>query len=350
MKTKNLSKCISAMLAAALLLFALGTQALADVIHTVKAGDWLSKIAITYGVTVDQLMKNNSLTSDLILVGQKLIISADTKYVVKKGDSLWLIASWHGTTVEKLKARNNLKSDLIDIGQVLYIPSGAKSPAPSVQAPTPAPGSPSKAVTSWPSVTYTVQSGDTLGGIAKKYGTTVDALMKYNYMDPGEWLNAGQKAAINGYAPRNFAATPWESSSPRSVGKLVDWFLDGKYLIKRNDVFLVTDVATGLQIKLKMMGGANHSDVEPLTAEETARMKQLFPAWSWTPRPVVIFHKGINFAASLSGMPHSTDTIGGNNVTGHFDLYLSGSKSHGEGVSQAYVKQHLDNVLIAAGK
>ena len=60
MKTKNLSKCISAMLAAALLLFALGTQALADVIHTVKAGDWLSKIAITYGVTVDQLMKNNS--------------------------------------------------------------------------------------------------------------------------------------------------------------------------------------------------------------------------------------------------------------------------------------------------
>ena len=168
-------------------------------------------------------------------------------------------------------------------------------------------------------------------------------------MDPGEWLNAGQKIAINGYAPRNFAVTPGESSSPKSVGKIVDWFLDGKYLIKRNDVFLVTDVATGLQIKLKMMGGVNHSDVEPLTSDETAKMRKLFPTWNWTPRPVVIFHKGINFAASLSGMPHSFDTIS-NNVNGHFDLYLFNSKGHGESVSQAYVQQHRDNILIAAGK
>jgi hypothetical protein len=182
-----------------------------------------------------------------------------------------------------------------------------------------------------------------------KFKTTAAAIMKYNYMDRGEWLNAGQKIAINGYAPRNFAVTPGESSSPKKIGKLVDWFLDGKYLIKRNDVFLVTDVATGLQIKFKMMGGMNHADVEPTTSAETAKMKKLFPAWNWTPRPVVIFHKGINFAASLSGMPHSYDTVT-NGVDGHFDLYLYNSKNHGESVSQAYVKQHQNNVLIAAGK
>jgi LysM repeat protein len=204
-------------------------------------------------------------------------------------------------------------------------------------------------VTSWPSVTYIVKAGDTLTGIAKKYNTTVEAIMKYNYMDPGEWLNEGQKAAINGYAPRNFAVTPGESSSPKKVGKLVDCFLDGKYLIKRNDVFIVTDVATGLQIKFTMMGGANHADVEPLTSDETAKMKKLFPSWTWTPRPVVIFHKGINFAASLSGMPHSFDTIS-NNVDGHFDLYLYNSKNHGESVSQNYVQQHYRCIQIAAGK
>jgi LysM repeat protein len=228
---------------------------------------------------------------------------------------------------------------------VLYIPSASKSPAPSA----PASGSPPSASTVWPSATYTVKSGDTLSGVAKKLNTTMATLMKYNYMDSGEWLDAGQKIAVNGYAPRNFAVTPGESASPRRVGKIVDWFLDGKYLIKRNHVFVVTDVATGLQIKLKMMGGVNHSDVEPLTSDETAKMRKLFPTWRWTPRPVVIFHKGINFAASLSGMPHSFDTVS-NGVDGHFDLYLYNSKGHSGSVSQAYVQQHRDNILIAAGK
>jgi LysM repeat protein len=342
-------RSISAFIVGVLLFIALGTQALAATTYTVKAGDWLSKIAKSYGVTVEQLKRYNSLKSDTIYPGQQLIVTPDTKYIVKKGDTLWLIASRQSTTVEAIKARNKLKSDAININQVLYIPSAAKSQTPAPAQATPAPGSPSKAVTSWPSVTYIVKAGDTLTGIAKKYNTTVEAIMKYNYMDPGEWLNEGQKAAINGYAPRNFAVTPGESSSPKKVGKLVDWFLDGKYLIKRNDVFIVTDVATGLQIRFKMMGGANHADVEPLTSDETAKMKKLFPAWTWTPRPVVIFHKGINFAASLSGMPHSFDTIS-NNVDGHFDLYLYNSKNHGESVSQSYVKQHLDNVLIAAGK
>ena len=342
----KLCKRLSAMVMGVLLLFTAGMQALAATIYTVKAGDWLSKISKAYGVTVQQLKQYNSLTSDMIYVGQKLIVYPDTKYIVKKGDSLWLIASRYSTTVEKIKTYNALKSDIIDINQVLYIPSVTKTPAQS----TPASTTPSKAVTGWPPITYIVQSGDTLGGIAKKYGTTVETLMKYNYMDPGEWLNVGQKTAINGYAPRNFAVTPGESVSAQRVGKLVDWFLDGKYLIKRNDVFIVTDCATGLQIKFKMMGGANHSDVEPLTADDTATMIKLFPQWNWTPRPVVIFHKGINFAASLSGMPHSYDTISGNNVTGHFDLYLSGSKNHGESVSQSYVQQHLNNVWTAAGK
>ncbi len=338
-------RSISAGLVLVFLFLALGTQALAATTYTVKAGDWLSTIAKAYGVTVAQLKQYNALKSDTIYVGQKLIVSPDTKYVVKKGDTLSKIATKYSTTVSKIKTRNSLKSDAIYVNQVLYIPSGSNASTPS----TPEPASPSKPVTSWPSVTYIVKSGDTLGGIAKKFNTTIAKIMKYNYMDAGEWLNVGQKTAINGYAPRNFAVTPGESASPKRVGKIVDWFLDGKYLIKRNDVFLVTDVSTGLQIKFKMMGGANHSDVEPLTSDETAKMTKLFPTWNWTPRPVVIFHRGINFAASLSGMPHSYDTVD-NNVNGHFDLYLYNSKNHGESVSQAYVQQHYSCIQIAAGK
>lgn len=340
----KIGKSIPAIFAAMVLFFALSAQAFAATTHTVKAGDWLSKIAKTYGVTVEQLKKYNSLKSDTIYVGQKLIISPDTKYVVKKGDTLSSIASRHSTTVAKIKSRNSLKSDAIYPDQVLYIPTASAGSNSS-----PSSGSTSKVVKNWPSTTYTVKSGDTVTSIARKFNTTVAKIMKYNYMDSGEWLNAGQKIAINGYAPREYAVTPGESASPKRVGKLVDWFLDGKYLIKRNDVFTVTDVATGLQIRFKMMGGMNHADVEPVTSDETEKLKKLFPEWDWTPRPAVIFHKGINFAASLSGMPHSFDTVK-NGVDGHFDLYLYNSKNHGESVSQAYVKQHLDSVLTAAGK
>jgi len=342
MKSK---KSISAIAVGILLFLALGAQALAATTYMVKAGDWLSTIAKTYGVTVEQLKRYNSLKSDTIYAGQKLIVSPDTQYMVKKGDTLSSIASKYSTTAAKIKSRNSLKSDAIYVHQVLYIPSPSKGAAPS----KPAPGSSSKPVKSWPSATYTVKAGDTVSGIARKFKTTAAAIVKYNYMGPGEWLNAGEKIAINGYAPRNYAVTPGESSSPKRVGKLVDWFLDGRYLIKRNDVFIVTDVATGLQIRFKMMGGMNHADVEPLSSDETAKMKKLFPSWNWTPRPVVIFHKGINFAASLSGMPHSYDTVE-NGVNGHFDLYLYNSKNHGESVSQAYVQQHRDCVLTAAGK
>lgn len=43
-------------------------------------------------------------------------------YVVKAGDTLGAIAAKYGITVAKLKAANNLTSDLIKIGQVLVIP------------------------------------------------------------------------------------------------------------------------------------------------------------------------------------------------------------------------------------
>jgi LysM repeat protein len=194
-----------------------------------------------------------------------------------------------------------------------------------------------------------VGSGDYVSVVATKFGVSQADIIKYNYMDAGEWLDAGEKIAINGYAPRNYDVLPGESSAPARIGKYVDWFLDGKYLIKRNEVFLITDVNTGLKFQVKMLGGYNHADIEPLTANDTLVMKKLFPTWNWTPRPVVIFHEGINFAASLSGMPHSFDSIAGNNVSGHFDVYLKNSKAHGTSVSAAYEQQHQDCVKIAAG-
>lgn len=333
---KAMIKKIAGAVCTVVLVVSVGMNAFAAGIYTVKSGDSLWKIATANGLTVAELKQYNALTSDTILVGQKLALFPSQKYTVKSGDSLWLIAQKFDTTINKITSGNNLAGTTIYPGQILYIPLPSISSKPT-------------AVTSWPSVTYTVKAGDTVSAVAKKFGTTTANIMKYNYMDPDEWLDEGEKIAINGYAPRNYAVMPGESSAPARVGKLVDWYLDGKYLLKRNDVFQITDVQTGTQFKVKMLGGVNHSDVEPLTATDTAAMKKLFSSWQWTPRPVVIFHEGINFAASLSGMPHSYDTISTNNVTGHFDLYLYHSTAHNTSASTAYEKQHADCVQKAAG-
>ena len=327
-----------------LLLFALlGLTSYAAGVYTVKSGDSLWTISRANGISVSQLKSSNSLSSDTIYIGQKLTLSQAVKYTVKSGDSLWSIAKNYSSSAATIKSYNGLSSEVIYPGQVLYIPSGTSAGVMSASYTA-------TAEKSWPSITYIVKAGDTVGALAKKFGVSSANIIKYNYMDPEEWLDEGEKIAINGYAPRYYAVTPGESAYASRVGKLVDWFYDGKYLIKRNDIFTITDVKTGYTFTVKMLGGINHSDVEPLTASDTAIMKKLFSSWTWNPRPVVVFHQGINFAASLSGMPHSYDSISSNNVSGHFDLYFYNSKGHGADVSAAYVQQHQACVLVAAGK
>lgn len=319
-----------------IIVFVFGLSASALGIYTVKSGDNLWSIAAANNTAITNLKAINGLTSDIILIGQQLKLTPSTKHTVKSGDSLWSISRSFNTTITAIKDYNGLVSDSLQIGQVLYVPT-----TNTITKPAP--------VLYWPSVTYVVKAGDTLSGVAVKFSTTTANIMKYNYMRDGEWLNEGQKIAINGFAPRNYAVIANESTAPLRIGKLVDWFLDGQYLIKRNDIFIITDVKTGIHFQVKMLGGVNHSDVETLTANDTATLKTLFPVWEWTPRPMVIFHNGMNIAASLSGMPHSFDSISTNNVTGHFDLYLYNSIGHSSTTSVTYIGQHKDNVLIAAG-
>lgn len=314
-------------------------------LYTVKSGDTLWKISNAYGITVARLKSLNNLTTDSIYVGQALKIKPDTiTYSVKSGDMLYKLASAFGTTVSEIKITNGLTSDYLYVGQKLLIPykmKASSAPVPTGSKPTP--------IYSWPSVTYTVQSGDYASVISKKFGVPVSDLLKYNYRSESDWFSAGEKIAINGYAPRNYDIYPGMDAKETKYGHLADWFLDGKYVLKRNTNLKVIDLETGKAFWVQVMGGYNHADVEPLTSNDTNIMKSLCTSWSWTPRPVVIYVNGMNIAASISFMPHSFDTISGNGVTGHFDCYLLNSNSHDEGTSQTYKDQHYANVYKAAG-
>lgn len=88
-------------------------------IYTVKAGDSLWKIANQYGTSVEGLRATNGLQSNLLLVGQKLLVPV--MYQVAAGDTLWKLSKAYHSSVETIKTTNRLTSDLIHIGQKLKI-------------------------------------------------------------------------------------------------------------------------------------------------------------------------------------------------------------------------------------
>lgn len=89
-------------------------------IYVVKSRDTLWSISQKYGVSVADIKNWNGLKSDVITVGQKLIVKNGSRvHTVVKGDTLWGIAKKYNTTATKLKADNGLKSDTISPGQKL---------------------------------------------------------------------------------------------------------------------------------------------------------------------------------------------------------------------------------------
>jgi len=110
---------------------------------------------------------------------------AATSYVVQAGDSLSAIAAAHGTTMDALVQLNGITDpNMIVVGQDLVLPGGAATPAaPSGGAPAPAASGDA----------YVVQSGDTLWGVAQRWGTSVDALAQANGLDVNGFLQIGQE-------------------------------------------------------------------------------------------------------------------------------------------------------------
>lgn len=132
--------------------------------YIVQKGDTLYSIANKLGTTVQELTKLNNLTSSSLSIGQVLKIPTEEVYegeeniyIVKAGDTLYSIARDNNTTVNTIKELNNLTSNTLQIGQLLKLQS------PLI-----------------PEETYTVQKGDSLYSISKKFNTTVDALKEAN--------------------------------------------------------------------------------------------------------------------------------------------------------------------------
>lgn len=146
-------------------------------LYTVRRGDTLSAIAQRFDTTVSALVQLNGIANpNLIYTGQVLKVPGTPRttvqtYTVRQGDTLWGIARRFGTTVQYLAGVNHIADpSLIYPGQVLdiHVEQGGAS------------GS------------YTVRAGDTLWGIAQRFGTNVSHLVALNGIANPSLIYPGQ--------------------------------------------------------------------------------------------------------------------------------------------------------------
>jgi len=132
-----------------------------------------------------------------------------------------------------------------------------------------------------------------------------------------------------------------------SMGRIVNWFSEGKYIFPRGATAKVIDLYTGTVFYMKRTGGSNHADSEPISSGDAAKIKSVWGGWSWTRRPVIVEINGIRIAASMHGMPHAYDHIGGNGMSGHVCIHFYKSRTH---AGNRLCPLHQRCVQIAAGK
>ena len=143
-------------------------------------------IIIYYG-NIDNEKEATFLKNNLNEIGEAIVIAITSYlnipytpinsnyYIVKSGDSLYSIAKKYNTTINELKQLNNLKSNNLSINQVLKIPTNSEEFNKYI--------------------TYTVQKGDSLYSISKKYNTTVDKIKNINNLTNNA-LSIGQVLKI----------------------------------------------------------------------------------------------------------------------------------------------------------
>jgi LysM repeat protein len=141
-------------------------------------------------------------------------------YTVERGDSLWSIAKKHGLTVAELSKANNVSSGVaLKPGRKLIIPGKPGQPAAAAAQPEPAPAATTTAAkpANGEAVRHTVQSGESLGVIARKYGVSVGELAAANNITDPSKVRAGQSLVIPGFKATGTRGSAVTSSKPAAT-------------------------------------------------------------------------------------------------------------------------------------
>lgn len=205
--------------------------------YRVVGGDTVSGIAARFGLSTASVLALNGLGwKSLIFPGQILRLTttasptppptpvptpstpqqgAAATYTITKGDTISRIAARFGVSTQSVLTANSLGwSTIIYPGQKIVIlgvataappapaPPAPTPPAPTPPAPTPPPVvelEPVVSVTPTPaSTTYLIKSGDTITGIAARFGVSIQSILSANGLSYSSLIYAGRTLTIPG--------------------------------------------------------------------------------------------------------------------------------------------------------
>ena len=169
--------------------------------YTVVSGDSVWSIANKHGISMDQFRSLNNIKNDFVYPGQKVVVSGGSStntsstttvstastasqsgntYTVAAGDSVWSVANKHGITMDQFRSWNNIKNDFIYPGQKVVVKQGGTAATTS---------------TSTTNGSYKVASGDSVWGIADKFGITTDQFIQWNNIQ-NNFIYPGQTVRV----------------------------------------------------------------------------------------------------------------------------------------------------------
>jgi len=308
--------------------------------HTVLFGESLSKIAAAYGVSLSELRTLNDVWTSVIYVGQVLDIpagatppevqevssapapsagspapepssasieSSGISHTVLFGESLSKIAEAYGVSLSELRTLNDAWSSTLYVGHVLEIPAGATPPEIQDVSPAPPPAQPpaeppSIARDASPSEnpsTHTVQRGETLFRIARRYDISVNSLMSINGIQDAARIHAGNilrlvgttasapPAASNNIDNPVAAAAP--APAPVTAPAAVSPGDRERYIVKRGDFLtqLAIDMSTSwiALAKVNNLADPNNLHVGATLLipkrEDVELYDPKYAAWKW---------------------------------------------------------------------
>ena len=249
--------------------------------YRVKRGDNLSTIAQKYDVAVDDLKKWNNIRGNKVAYGKNLKINgveADQKstavakveidkkgiqkdslatptnsiYVVQKGDNLSNIAKKFNVTLAELQDWNKLTTKSISLGASLQV---VKNPIHNEVIAEPVERK---------NIAYSVQKGDNLGSIAKKFGASVEDLKQWNNLTSnaiaiGNSLIVAKNEIVIDTNKVAIASFKKKEQYPSTASK------ESEYYVKKGDsLYSISKKYPGVTISdLKKWNNINGEELKP---------------------------------------------------------------------------------------